>query len=104
MLMPRIRSAAFVCAFLLGLALLTAPPARAIVGIEATMEYAIDAPWRIEPAAVVDGGPVSMARARGVGRRAGLRRHPDHHLDPRRRPHWSGSRLPGRGLEAGLHA
>jgi hypothetical protein len=56
--MPRNRTAAFVFVFLLLAAALAAPPARAIVGVEGTMEYAIDAPWRIEPAAVVGGAPV----------------------------------------------
>jgi hypothetical protein len=52
--MPRIRTAASVLTALLA-STLAAPPARAIVGVEGTMEYAIDAPWRIEPAALVDG-------------------------------------------------
>lgn len=42
----------------LAAAVLATPPARAIAGVEGTMEYAIDAPWRIEPSAVVDGVPV----------------------------------------------
>ena len=35
-----------------------APPVYAIAGIEGTFEYAIDAPWRIEPAAIRNGSPI----------------------------------------------
>ena len=35
-----------------------APPVHAIAGIEGTFEYAIDAPWRIEPAAIRNGSPI----------------------------------------------
>ena len=51
------RFAVIVMGVVLAAGLWTAP-ARAIVGEEGTMEYAIDTPWRIEPSAIVDGVPV----------------------------------------------
>ncbi len=54
---PRGLAAMFAAVGVLGGVLLVTP-AEAIVGVEGTMEYAIDAPWRIEPSAVRDGSPV----------------------------------------------